>query len=409
MGRVQDSSESKMNGKQRIQGDGSPEAHMSGAKKRKGGQESSGADATPSKDRRAWSQKEETELVKMLVEHRAEGRSIPFTSRSATYWSELMTLLYPGDKGVTQRRLSDKVRRMLQRYGEIRDSLHEKKEIAWKNPHEKALFDSWEKIFGDQTIPTNGNKSSASGAKTPAPSTKVSNAIPVKVVEDSSSEEVEDDEEHGTPPRASAPSAKAGAPPALRERAHVHAPASESDEEEEEDEDDEDEDDEDEEESSPEKRRPVGPGHNGFQGVRSPQGEMPKTPSSSLPREQVLHRSIQSGGGMGAKEKSVGKDRQQQSMANGSKRRAIDEGALDDGVIKALKSELFEYVHKLREDCMRELDEVKSQLMSPARVQLARKRQELFMEELALQEKELEITRRYCRLQKDALKLQNSS
>ncbi|KAL3698514.1 hypothetical protein R1sor_012590 [Riccia sorocarpa] len=387
--RVENSSEGKMNGKQRIPGDGAE--GPASAKKRKVGQGTGGAEPTPSKDRRAWSPEQEAELVKILVDDKAGGKTLPLTSRSAAYWTDMMAVLYPGDKGVNERRLYDKVRRMITRYAEIKEWMRDKKAFSWKNANEKIMFDSWEKIFADQILP---NVKPATKAR------KASN--PKRVVEESSSEDEEDEEEHEEE-RIPAPAVKVAAPP-VRPRAPVQA-SSESDE----DEDDEEEDDEDEEESSPEKPRPIQSGENGarFETNRSPRGELPKTP---LPRMEVIQRSSQARGAIEQKEKTVAKDRPQ-SVANGSKRQRDfgEEGVLDAGVIKSLKAELFAYVHKLRDDCMRELDVVKNQLMSPARLQLARKRQELFLEELALQEKELEINRRYCHLQKEVLNLQNTS
>ncbi|KAL2622664.1 hypothetical protein R1flu_002869 [Riccia fluitans] len=321
-----------MNGKQRLQADG--DNGDASVKKRKGGQEKE----KMAMDRRIWTPKEETELVKILQEHRARGRIIPVTSRSATYWLELMTILYPGDNGVHERRLYDKVRRMLQRYAEIRQLLQGKNDVIWKSAHEKMLFDSWEKIFDDETVQTITNGNKRAPAAKPA---KDSITSSVKVV-DQSALSSEDEEEAEVRILVSAK-----AVPPAKVRALV-PPSSERDEEEDE-----------EEESSPDKGRP--------------------------------------------KVKAEVEGRQEKVENGSTKRRRVsgEESVLD---VKSLKAELMDFVHKLRNDCMTELAEVKSQLMSPARLQLARKRQELFMEELALQEKELEINRRYCRSQKDALK-----
>ncbi|KAG6542345.1 hypothetical protein Mapa_016271 [Marchantia paleacea] len=436
MGRIQEQSEPKMRGQQqqqqqqqqRPQAADAPITPLVIKSKRKlnDGDKTpkspGGGDNTPGRDRKNWSAGEEMDLVKVLLDHRKEGRVIPLQSKTATYWTELITILYPGEGGVTQRRLYDKVRRMQHKFNESKHLLDEKKS-NWRNPHERTLFEYWEKIFLDD--------GSAPKSVDPAAKQKQQqqqqqhhqqpqqqkatngNAVKVVQVSDSSSSEEEDDHEEEMIPLAAnaiRKPAPAAAPPTTAPASTTGSSPMEQSSESEGDEEEED-DDDDEDEGSPAKKRAVPSTNAGsrVEAIGVPAEELRKT-APAAPKEgkpKAAGKLISKlSGGIARKEKG------KSPVQNAEKERApaaASQAGLEEEVVESLKAELLQYVQDLRKDCMQQLDEVRNQLISPARLKLARRRQELILEELSLQEKELEISRRYCRLQKEALKLQTSA
>ncbi|BBN03664.1 protein MpGEBP4 [Marchantia polymorpha subsp. ruderalis] len=425
MGRIQEQSETRMRGQQQQQGQRASAADaptsplvIKSKRKLNEGDKSMKSpgliDNTPGRDRKNWSAGEEMDLVKVLLDHRKEGRVIPLQSKTATYWTELITILYPGEGGVTQRRLYDKVRRMQHKFNESKHLLEEKK-ANWRNPHERTLFEYWEKIFLD------GSDGSAARASDPKqksanqqqhahhqqPQQKATNGNAVKVVQvsdSSSSEEDDDHDEEMIPPAANAIRKPGPTAPAPGAAAAPPAAPMEQTSESEGDEEEEEEEEEDDDEGSPEKKRAVPSSNPGSRveaiGVSAEELRKTSSPGKDGSKPKAAGKLISKlSGGMARKE--AGKT----PVPNGEKGRARTE----DEAVEALKAELFQYVQDLRNDCMQQLDEVRNQLISPARMKLARRRQELILEELSLQEKELEISRRYCRLQKEALKLQTSA
>ncbi|KAG6542181.1 hypothetical protein Mapa_016414 [Marchantia paleacea] len=153
-----------------------------------------------------WTNNLEIALCSILYHGKGKGKPVPGT-KGDPYWTKLVKDLSSEGGSLTETQLSEKVRRMKNRYNTLKAK---DVDSPWRNPHEEKLYRFWDGIWGSgkyivrpsssQGVPDDGDEeeeSSEEEEEVATPAVKASTALaPASRKEESSeSEEDSDDEE----------------------------------------------------------------------------------------------------------------------------------------------------------------------------------------------------------------------
>ncbi|BBN00061.1 protein MpGEBP1 [Marchantia polymorpha subsp. ruderalis] len=154
-----------------------------------------------------WTNDLEITLCSLLYQGKIKGKPVPGT-KGDPYWTKLVKDLSSDGTSLTETQLSEKVRRMRNRYNALkaRDV-----DSPWRNPHEEKLYRFWDGIWGSakyvvrpqstQAVPDDGDEEEESSEEeedevaTPAVKATIVPPPASRKEESSESEEESDDEE----------------------------------------------------------------------------------------------------------------------------------------------------------------------------------------------------------------------